>query len=407
MDSKLIHPPGKYAYSNVGYSVLAAVVEKVSGQEYERYLAGQVLRPAGMAQTGYVLPAWDKTRIAVGYRNGVRWGTTYEKSNYDKGVTWHLKGNGGVHSTIGDLYRWSRVLRTDQVLSATARQKYFAPHVSSGADSSYAYGWSVSKNQRSETVIAHNGGNGFFMATFAMIPQRDFVAILSTNRNPKNTDVIARRIDKMFFENLEELPEAFRQKYAGVYVMPSGATFPVSFNENDEAVLLLNDPESWQLLGGSDSENSSRTKQIDEKSREVLQGLLASDFARIATAAVMDQKTVEADFPGFLKRLEAANGKCKDFDLLGSVQRRSGEYHLTPVRFKCEKGEAVKLIIWHENSLSGFRDLPRGNEKSFDHTKGNIFFSESNNRSIAFEERDAKPVLIIKTAGNEVVARKR
>ncbi|MCI0613276.1 beta-lactamase family protein, partial [bacterium] len=83
-DSKLIHKPGKYDYSNVGYSILAAVVEKVSGEEYERFLYEQILKPAGMEHTSYVLPKWDHKQMAIGYSNNEEWGTTFDQSQYLK-----------------------------------------------------------------------------------------------------------------------------------------------------------------------------------------------------------------------------------------------------------------------------------------------------------------------------------
>lgn len=66
--SDLLSAPGtEYHYSNVGYSVLAAVIEMVSGIGYEEYLSRYLFVPAGMAHTGYVLPNWERTQVAVEY----------------------------------------------------------------------------------------------------------------------------------------------------------------------------------------------------------------------------------------------------------------------------------------------------------------------------------------------------
>jgi CubicO group peptidase (beta-lactamase class C family) len=60
--SALLGPPGKrYAYSNAGFSLLAAVVELVSGKNYEAYLADRLFRPTGMTETGYKLPGWPRS----------------------------------------------------------------------------------------------------------------------------------------------------------------------------------------------------------------------------------------------------------------------------------------------------------------------------------------------------------
>ena len=48
-------PGTGYAYSNVGYALLGLVVEQVTGQSYEAFLREELLLPAGLAETGYVL----------------------------------------------------------------------------------------------------------------------------------------------------------------------------------------------------------------------------------------------------------------------------------------------------------------------------------------------------------------
>lgn len=71
MASKLLSAPGvRHEYSNVGYSLLAAVVELASGRSYERYLRENLFAPAGMTETGYLIPKWKREKLAVGYRKG-------------------------------------------------------------------------------------------------------------------------------------------------------------------------------------------------------------------------------------------------------------------------------------------------------------------------------------------------
>lgn len=183
--SKLLSAPGeKYEYSNVGYSLLAAVVEIVSGQSYERYLHDNLFAPAGMAETGYLIPKWRRERLAVGYgKDGSRWGTPLDHAWDKDGPFWNLRGNGGILSTVGDLYKWHLALGGERVLSKEAKGKYFAPHVSEGpgAPSFYGYGWVVQKTQRGTNLIWHNGGNPFFFADFRRYTDEDVVVIVATN----------------------------------------------------------------------------------------------------------------------------------------------------------------------------------------------------------------------------------
>src|SRR5262245_24541387 len=69
LNSKLRNRPGeRYRYSNVGYSLLGAVIEGVTGKSYERYVRDQLFVPAGMTKTGYLLPRWAPAELARGYQ---------------------------------------------------------------------------------------------------------------------------------------------------------------------------------------------------------------------------------------------------------------------------------------------------------------------------------------------------
>ena len=106
--SKLLFAPGQgYEYANAGYSLLAAVVEKATGKDYETALGELVLKPAGMTETGYKAPRWAKARIAHGYRDGEDWGTILGRIQEPGAPYWALRGNGGLHTTLADMVRWN------------------------------------------------------------------------------------------------------------------------------------------------------------------------------------------------------------------------------------------------------------------------------------------------------------
>src|SRR5436190_20063743 len=64
----LLFPPGeKFEYSNAGYMVLGAIIEKLSGQDYYSYVQDRVYNLAGMSNTGFYDPAKETPNLAVGY----------------------------------------------------------------------------------------------------------------------------------------------------------------------------------------------------------------------------------------------------------------------------------------------------------------------------------------------------
>ena len=172
--SELESRPGtRHRYSNLGYSLLAAIIEEVSGTGYEDYLARELFAPAGMTQTGYVLPDWDPADVAVEYDAQDRpHGRPDDHPWAPDGPYWNLRGNGGLLSTALDMGRWLLALETDRVLDGRAKQQLFRPRVleEPGGDTRYAYGWVVADTPLG-TVTWHNGGNGWSYAELGRLPE--------------------------------------------------------------------------------------------------------------------------------------------------------------------------------------------------------------------------------------------
>ena len=191
-------PGAVFEYSNVGYSLLAATIESVSGVSYEQYLADAIFEPAGMTETGYVLPDWDQSRVAVGYdpASGDDRGRPNELPWAPDGPYWHLRGNGGLLSSAQDMLNWGKALAGDDVLDQDAKDAYFAPHVDegTGTGSAYAYGWTVFEPDSGAKIITHNGGNGIFFADYLLVPDEDLVVYMATNSEDVDNEFIAFEI---------------------------------------------------------------------------------------------------------------------------------------------------------------------------------------------------------------------
>jgi len=185
LTSQLRTQPGaRYHYSNVGYSLLAAIIEGASGTAYEDYLAAELFAPAGMTQTGYVLPDWDRADVAIEYDAEDRpQGRPLDHPWAADGPYWNLRGNGGILSTARDMFRWHRALQGEQILDAEAKAELFRPRVleEPGGDARYAYGWVVLDTPRGR-VDWHNGGNGWSYGEIARLPETGAFVFWVTNQ---------------------------------------------------------------------------------------------------------------------------------------------------------------------------------------------------------------------------------
>ncbi|MCD2259199.1 serine hydrolase domain-containing protein [Psychroserpens luteolus] len=203
-----------YEYSNVGYTLLAMVIEEVSGQSYENFLYDHLWNPSQMEQTGYIRPKFDQSNVAVGYRDSGKWGKPNEK--WDDGISWHLKGNGGILSTVEDMYKWHQALLGNTILSQASKSKMYTKHIEEGqgAQSHYGYGWAIFPTPRNTELIAHNGGNGIFFADFWRYLDEDITIIMMTNHANRGYDMLTSQLAGIILKPNFEPNSELRQSQA-------------------------------------------------------------------------------------------------------------------------------------------------------------------------------------------------
>jgi len=180
-NTSLLFVPGKgYSYSNVGYSLLGMIIEKVSGENYSVFLEKNIFKPAGMPTAGYYNANADYKKLAHGYfQDGGDWGTAKDKKWDGNEPSWHLKANGGILMSASDLFNWYLALRNNTILKPETLKLQTTPHVKEGEDESYyGYGYAVSPDGE---LVQHNGGNRIFKADFRWFPKSDMILISVSN----------------------------------------------------------------------------------------------------------------------------------------------------------------------------------------------------------------------------------
>jgi len=150
-------------YSNAGYSLLAAIIEQVSGVAYERFLVQRVFAPAGMRETGLVLPIFDRQRLAHAYSAGLDRGTMLDMPRDSDGSYWNLRGNGGLVSTLEDMRRFYRAILNDTAILRSAAHRAMVvppdgPTVLAGSDLVSFFMYARFPRESLEIFIASNHG---------------------------------------------------------------------------------------------------------------------------------------------------------------------------------------------------------------------------------------------------------
>lgn len=175
-------PSGKFAYSNLGYSLLAAVVEKASGEAIEDYLAKRFFRPLGMIRTGYFFSDFLGGSMALGYSDAGPQPPISDRLRPLNPAFWNLKGNGGMQASAEDMYAWYRALSLGPVIGDRIRQALLTPHARRDDGVAYGYGWFLRVRDDGQVEqVSHTGGDGVFFAAFVWRPVDRSYYYLVTN----------------------------------------------------------------------------------------------------------------------------------------------------------------------------------------------------------------------------------
>jgi len=281
----LLRKPGeKHAYSNAGYSLLAAIVEIVSGTSLDRFLRERLFGPSGMTSSGYQLSDAEARRVARGYEDGED-ARLLERAQATRGQMWNLLGNGGIYTTLEDLQQWAFALRGDAVLPAASRQKFFQPHVlvnanylGSGTQLFYGYGWYVSKSPAGKTLIWHLGGNRVTNAGLRFHLDEQRWIVYGTNVSEFNDPQYpVPAVERIIAGESVEAPPKVRPlaprplaRFAGTYRAPGGALltlavhrgFLLASGEGQEAFAFVADGQ-WTSSAELGALNAAAAQAIE------------------------------------------------------------------------------------------------------------------------------------------------
>ena len=167
-------PGTSWKYSNSGYVVLGAILEKATGIPYERLLQEKIFRPLGMKNSGYDHSEPILKKRAAGYENR---GRLVNADFLDMSVPFSA---GALYSTVEDLFLWDRALYGDSLLPERRMTEYFTPFLHN-----YAFGWGVGKigvGKSKDSVMAtwHGGGINGFNTLIVRVPEfRQLVVLLN------------------------------------------------------------------------------------------------------------------------------------------------------------------------------------------------------------------------------------
>jgi CubicO group peptidase (beta-lactamase class C family) len=183
--AELMFEPGtSYEYSNVGFSLIALIIEQITGQDFETYLRETYLRPNGIENTGY-MAVYDSERTAH-TTDGV---ALIDASWGGHAPNRHIVGNGGMLTTANDSMRWLDLVRQGEFVSTEAVELARQPYVDEGSGHSfYGYGVVVENHPELGQIYWHNGGNPHFMSHWRDFADHGYVIYVFANQYAISAD---------------------------------------------------------------------------------------------------------------------------------------------------------------------------------------------------------------------------
>lgn len=177
-------PGERWEYSNTGYLFLASIVEKVSGMHFRDFLKKTIFEPLEMNNTvlyKYQLdPDPAMPNRVFGYERALNQ-TDLVLNDYN--IVNDVRGDGGIYSTLGDLYKWNQALVNYTIIPKSYLDEAWTPGVlNNGESTTYGFGWGIQSKPGEPKIVNHSGGwVGFATFLYNEVDANNGFVLLTNN----------------------------------------------------------------------------------------------------------------------------------------------------------------------------------------------------------------------------------
>lgn len=192
-------PGANFDYSNTGYFVLSAIVEKVSGQSFAEFVDQEIFRPLNMRQSFVYSFGQDSVREGQlsGYRlYRRRWHAAIPGTVNDAVV-----GDKNIYSTTEDLLKWVEGLNSGRLISEESLQEMYTKGTTKyNRKVPYGFGFRI-KETEEQKVIYHNGRWNGFSTSLMQYPEEDLVVITLEHSSYNSMKYLNNRVKGLVENN--------------------------------------------------------------------------------------------------------------------------------------------------------------------------------------------------------------
>ncbi len=364
---ELNFPPGdRYLYSNSGYTLMALIVERLSGQTLREFTQQNIFEPLGMHNTHF---NDSLNEVVVNRSYGY---TRASKDKYQRSIpAFDTVGATSLFTTVDDFALWDRNFDEMEVGSSDVFEKLLTRgQLNSGEEISYAGGVGVT-NYRGLEMISHSGADAGYRGVYMRFPQTDISIALFAN-TPINTQEAAFKVLELFqgdeytepapgeerqaqLARFTEVPQDTLNALTGSYrAAESPGVWRVSRGSAPNTLMLRGDGGNF-MLGATDEDHF---EAVNPETRLQLSFFRGADNGRYLEIYMDSQPPIRADLAPAVEDLasyaEALTGNYYSPELDSRIEIRMDGTQVIAQHYKIGR---VPLLVTHEDVLSSLAGL--------------------------------------------------
>ncbi len=208
-------PGTRWQYSNTGFVIAGAIIEKVAGKPYFQFLRERIFTPLNMAS----VTDFDQQVVAPADPTGyMRYGLGPARVAPDAGAGWMFAA-GELAMTPEDLAKWDIALLGRKLMSAASYKQFETETVlDNGLGTQYGLGVSV-RSESGHRALSHGGEVSGFTATNIVFPDDNVAVVVLTNQDAASASGdIAKKLATLALQDADTARklEQARQIFTGL-----------------------------------------------------------------------------------------------------------------------------------------------------------------------------------------------
>lgn len=198
-DSLHFEPGERFEYSNPAFNGLALIIEKITGVKWQYYLQQLIFEPSGMKSSTITDGPHPEQGVSHGY---LFEGNKYIEKDYGEEPTFAASGNGGVWSSVDELWLYEKAIRKNIFLDSTWMRKsrtiYSFPAWKDKEPPFMGLSWFL-RDKSYSSFVGHTGSQGGFRADYVVLPEKNLFYIILCN-TPKPLPAVREKVLRLLMK---------------------------------------------------------------------------------------------------------------------------------------------------------------------------------------------------------------